>query len=588
QDVMMDAPSVNVQNGDYYLYNVGREQYLVGANDWGTRASLGHEAIKVTAMLNNGAYVLSTSSVYNGKSLGSNGYVDGSASNWYLFDKGNGEYNLATIDGTTTKYLIADNTGTLCPTVETLPTNSNSIWKFVTRAEYLNAAVGSASLTNPVEVTAVITNPNFSRNAEKKGWTVSANGGDCKAAGDNANFNLQQWNGTFSASQEISDLPNGAYKVTVQGFYRPGGNDASGAQNLKLTVNDAELPLMYVWEGGKDAQDGAWSAKNTGSGSDKYVPNSQGNVSAIFSASEDNYLNTLPLANVTDGKVKITFAKSVAVGNDWSIVDNVRLYYLGETLATSAEALNNGSSVDAGVWYKYEIGVDGDYAFTAGSALTDVVYTTDGNQNLTTATGNQFTSPLTLTAGTYYFKSASAQTLKVSPANKEYALNAAVLSHADGEYVTELTTFTMTYANASTNDDEAVLGMVDGTAQATFSADGQTVNGTLSAEGKVLKATFEGVTLSLSKAYTLSIPANVFGYKNAAGDVMAANEAVSITLNTGAVANGTYFFYNDASKGFLSRGAAWGTEAVVDKYGVPAVVTMLPTGKYTLKFVDTD
>jgi len=65
-----------------------------------------------------------------------------------------------------------------------------------------------------------------------------------------------------------------------------------------------------------------------------------------------------------------------------------------------------------------------------------------------------------------------------------------------------------------------------------------------------------------------------------------ASTTFSITKAGDVVADGTYYLYNETNKAFMSRGAAWGTEAVIDKYGLPVTVTMLPEGTYTLQFVD--
>ena len=51
------------------------------------------------------------------------------------------------------------------------------------------------------------------------------------------------------------------------------------------------------------------------------------------------------------------------------------------------------------------------------------------------------------------------------------------------------------------------------------------------------------------------------------------------------VTEGVYYIYNPYTKKFLSRGADWGTHAVVDDYGFPTNVT-LADGKYTLTNVD--
>ena len=52
------------------------------------------------------------------------------------------------------------------------------------------------------------------------------------------------------------------------------------------------------------------------------------------------------------------------------------------------------------------------------------------------------------------------------------------------------------------------------------------------------------------------------------------------------VREGVYYVYNKATNKFLSRGAAYGTRAVVDDYGVPVQFTYVPDNKYTIKGID--
>ena len=51
------------------------------------------------------------------------------------------------------------------------------------------------------------------------------------------------------------------------------------------------------------------------------------------------------------------------------------------------------------------------------------------------------------------------------------------------------------------------------------------------------------------------------------------------------VAEGIYYLYDETSKKFMSRGATWGTRAVVDNYGL-AIELVLADGAYKLKTVD--
>ena len=49
---------------------------------------------------------------------------------------------------------------------------------------------------------------------------------------------------------------------------------------------------------------------------------------------------------------------------------------------------------------------------------------------------------------------------------------------------------------------------------------------------------------------------------------------------------GDYYLYSSTQKAFLSCGAAWGTQAVVDKYGIPITLNKADDGIYTITFKD--
>ena len=125
----------------------------------------------------------------------------------------------------------------------------------------LLASLGAenASKENPVDVTALIVNPNYDE--DQKGW-----------AGDNLTFNFdpssvekphtaEKWNTNFDTHQTIYSLPAGTYRIQVQSIYRDSG-DAQGAwnnwqaaaeemdlwdhQNAKLYANDEETSICSM------------------------------------------------------------------------------------------------------------------------------------------------------------------------------------------------------------------------------------------------------------------------------------------------------------------------------------------------------
>ncbi len=53
-----------------------------------------------------------------------------------------------------------------------------------------------------------------------------------------------------------------------------------------------------------------------------------------------------------------------------------------------------------------------------------------------------------------------------------------------------------------------------------------------------------------------------------------------------AVPEGTYYLYNKEEDAFLGRGAAWGTQAVLDKYGLPVAITKSGDDGYTMMQTD--
>ena len=109
--------------------------------------------------------------------------------------------------------------------------------------------------------------------------------------GDNTNMCAERWNTTFDVYQTIN-LPNGLYKVEVQGFYRNGGyadaaaKHVDGSEQLLAAVyaNTAETPLQSIF-----TEAGKVDAGVTTDGIDGKFPNSMKDASAFFSASSTDF-----------------------------------------------------------------------------------------------------------------------------------------------------------------------------------------------------------------------------------------------------------------------------------------------------------
>lgn len=205
-----------------------------------------------------------------------------------------------------------------------------------------SSAFANASQDTPYDITSWLKDPSFENNGS--GWdmtTTYTNWGANAIAGDAGKLNKQQWNGNFEVSQTLNNIPNGTYRLSVQGFYRPGGNEAtSTAQNAVLYANDTKTGLMLVSAGGKDTQDNAngFTTAYTGVTPNVYVPNSQNDASKAFSTGA--YSDNIVKVNVTNNSIKLGVKKETHIGNDWTVIDNFKLEYLGYDLSEALNALN--------------------------------------------------------------------------------------------------------------------------------------------------------------------------------------------------------------------------------------------------------
>ena len=420
------------------------------------------------------------------------------------------------------------------------------------RTKFVSAYVDAKGVN--ADLTFIMINPNFESYSQlidryDYGWTYAS--------------------GSFWTQDNNNLGTNSHYNETYAG----NNTDAHG----KKIENNFILPKGKYQVAARVASRGLKSKMYVGAQSKEFDSADLGDV---FDASFDFSLNAALEGNQTFGLTAVSSKTGYTGGDGWLGIDNVTIKYLGKTIYTEAVALP-ATDMEAGQWYSFNIATDGDYQFTA-TTVSDVVYTANGDQDLASASTTEVSEKLTLTAGEYYFKSSSAQTMTIVPLVKSYTVGAATAtSVADGAYIASLSTFTFTFGNALTNDDAATLGIVDDTKKATFTLDATSVEGTLTASGNEVTATFSGVTLQQGKAYTLTIPAGAFGYKSGE-DVKATNEASSVTLNTGAIADGVVFLKDNASGRFLAGANDWSTQGTAFTLGMPFAIAIDANGKYTL------
>lgn len=331
------ATPIVSETSDLYLYNEKVGQYLSAGQSWGTQAIVDNYGQEVTAYLSDGLYTLKTQQ-YDSKYLGSDYYMDNGTAAKFLFletEPSSSTYYI-TADGI--NYLTSAGAGAALTTV-TSPTDASE-WTIVSKAAR-KTALESATADNPGNATFLIGDANFGRNCLTTPWTKTNSGGDFQFAnGANENMNMQQWNGTFTITQTLASVPNGAYKLTAQGYYRNGSNaDAATAYNAGtetirsfLTANsETPVPLMSVMA---DAQASATGGFTTSTDAG-YVPNSQTDASNCFSAGY--YKDNVVWVSVTDGNLTIGAKCEENVSNAWTVLDNFELTYYGDVSINEAK-----------------------------------------------------------------------------------------------------------------------------------------------------------------------------------------------------------------------------------------------------------
>lgn len=368
--------------GDFYLYNVGQQQFLCGGSDWGAHAALGMPGVLITLEEGdpeNLAFHIDTH-LYNGDNnhyLNYRGYMDCPKAGLWKFvpvEGKTGVYNIVQNDyqdvhvawnpNASVNEGQGDETtvGTECRDLQA--DDLDAQWKLVTKEERL-ALMADASRNNPVDVTFMIKSPGFN-NREKAGevWTMqNCNVWDTK--GNHNDYALEAWDKeTNDIYQSIEGLPEGVYTIHVQGYYRNGRHadqpDAEQARYAMLYAMEetgeepvqpetpaaraagdpsaAETPLPNVLsESGKAPGEGHDAIGNDGTV--YHVPDAVSQGTNFFKLGLYNSKVAIHKYN-DDSALKIGVKKDQRdFIQDWMVADNFRLKYYGKDTSTGVEEI---------------------------------------------------------------------------------------------------------------------------------------------------------------------------------------------------------------------------------------------------------
>lgn len=348
----------------YYLYNVGQGLFLQGGNNWGAQTSLGYtgtrlhlldltnEGYKIVTSLDNGAEPKMNGNVWmDTNDVGRFVFVpvEGQENVFYFKNKDGHFYVHAPYrDGKDATYVINsadDQTG-----------NPDAMWKLVTEEDRI-ADMANATADNPVDVSFLISCPNFTRRERQQDWFISENGGGRN--GDHGNLVFESWNKpSLEMHQEIAGLPEGAYQVTVQGYFRNGSHfdcpdyslgeglatffaqevaqPAEGTARIKGEPTSVEAPLVSIFDG---------DMLSPGEGDDTYningeyfnIPNSVTQAARFFELGL--YKNSIAVQKDNEGTTLMIGVRKPQAehGADWVVLDNFRLKYYGKDASTGIE-----------------------------------------------------------------------------------------------------------------------------------------------------------------------------------------------------------------------------------------------------------
>ena len=217
-----------------------------------------------------------------------------------------------------------------------------------------------ASEENPKDVTAFVGNPSFDSDLNAA-WNIQGTYAVQQAE-------IEFYNNSFNLYQVISGMPAGKYKLVASGFYRDGSDYATVVSNYRTltdgqtTVYDSHANMkLYMAAGArKEAQPFVSIASDSlavGSEEDDTYLDYYGNVNHVanFYTTLDNtadpvvyypywmwdafdmvtnrgkYADNSVVFNLGyKSSLVIGVEKSATIEGDWSIVDNFKLYYIGQ------------------------------------------------------------------------------------------------------------------------------------------------------------------------------------------------------------------------------------------------------------------
>lgn len=529
--------------GEFYLYNVATGLWLQNNNTvkdgWATAVNVGTRGLPIT-LEKTGPKTFKLRSTFRGGNGVSNKIGDAGLLYWDMPAENVGAWDISPADNFQSIHgywlecdamvLGADNN------LLTTDKDKNSVWQLVTREERIADAKAKASVEHPVDVTWLIDAPDLAtkNTTYKLDFTAAPHAEHSTYQGGwnivKANTIQEFWNTqTFDYHQTINGLPNGTYKFSVRGYYRDGSSEtrdytmygygadkfANGTEQLRATyyANGTSAPIMSLYAGAKTAPEEGFSfqaEREGGQGSGLYVPNTP--HEANYALWKGNYPNAEITVTVTDGTLKFGVRKEAGVVDDWCIISDFSLKYLGsKVLQTAEEALKGLKAIIATTKaFKGAVAPALDKQYTDAIQAADKALTSTDPVAINTAISalQKAYDAVAACAENYEALAKTVEICKTSNKNNDTQFSTAI---AEAENV----------AKTATADTDMKLALVN---------------------------------------------------LRVARKIAAADKLPDIYKGAAAGA-GEFYFYNIASQKFLMGGSDWNTHAAVDVPGVLFTVT---------------
>ncbi len=295
-------------NTRVYLRNKANGLYLNAGDSWGTYAIFDLHPLDVEFIPQSGGKVAIDTRIANGSTnhyAGSNGYLDSPIA---FFDIEYPEPDIVTMTVDGTNYWGYGNGKKVSIDLND-PTSEAALWEIRTYDDLMEEML-TGTEESPKDATFLIKCPGFGRNDTR----IEAWEGSYSRAGAETDYMVQLPEQKFNFSQTITDIPNGFYRMRVQGYTRAFKGD------VVLYMNTQQKPIIAA----EDMPEG------------EKLP--VGVTSARAAFDKGKFINSM-VQEVTSNALKIG-AKSITGAQfstgRWTLLDNFELEYLGSEYSGSS------------------------------------------------------------------------------------------------------------------------------------------------------------------------------------------------------------------------------------------------------------